>query len=141
MSGGRFRRKKNSDGFSDSGSAGVKVTVGSKLMDLCDGNTELYQSLARILILDPRRITVPLESFVADGQDQETKGDNLRAELAYRIAGALALYKGDKEAVQKYFEKALSLASASRPEYKMLSQHAGDAVDVARRYYESASIR
>ena len=110
-------------------------------MDLCDGNTELYQSLARILILDPRRITVPLESFIADGQDRETKGDNLRAELAYRIAGALALYKGDKEAVQKYFEKALSLASASRPEYKMLSQHAGDAVEVARRYYESASIR
>ncbi len=139
MKGGLFRKKKSES--SDSTPESLKVSPGSRLLELCNGDTELYQSLARILIVDPKRVTVPIDSFLAEAQEDEAKGDKLRAELAYRIAGALALFKGDKEGVQKYFQKALSLATTSRQEYKTLAQHPANAVEVARRYYESESIQ
>ena len=101
------------------------------------GNTELYQALARLLILDPKKINIPLETFLTEAQDFETQGNKLRAEVAYRVAGALSLFQGDTEGVRKYFSKALIIAGNSRVEYKMLMDHLDDAVAVAKRYYGS----
>jgi len=114
-----------------------EAVMASRLMDLTGGNTELYQALARLLILDPKKINIPLETFLIEAQDFETQGNKLRAEVAYRVAGALSLFQGDTEGVRKYFSKALTIAGNSRGEYKMLMDHLDDAVAVAKRYYGS----
>ena len=138
MKGGLFRKKKNSEGFGGSAqNESPNPNIVSKLQELSGNNTALYTALARLLFLDPKKISAPLETHLTEAQDYETKGEKLRAELAYRIAGAIALYKGDADAVQRYFTKALALANSSRPEYKMLTEHSSDAVAIAKRYYES----
>jgi hypothetical protein len=60
----------------------------------------------------------------------------LRAEVAYRIAGGISLYKGDLDGVKKYFEKAASFAGDSHPEYQVILKRSSDALNVARKYYE-----
>lgn len=138
MKGGLFRKKRNSDSLGGSAqNESPNPTMVSKLQELSGNNTEMYAALARLLFLDPNKITAPLETYLTEAHDFETKGEKLRAELAYRIAGAIALYRGDADAVQRYFSKALALANSSRPEYKMLAEHSSDAVAVAQRYYES----
>ena len=111
--------------------------MASKLMDLCGGSTELYQALSRLMILDPKKVNVPLETFLSEAQAYETQGNKLRAEVDYRVAGALSLFQGDTEGVRKYFAKAFMIAGNSRGEYKMLIDHLDDAVAVAKRYYGS----
>ena len=97
----------------------------------------MYQTLLRTLFLEPKRITSPLEEVVKQASEFETKGDLLRAELSYRIAGGISLYKGDPAGVRKYFDKASSMAKNSRPEYNTMSRRAEDAVAMARKYYET----
>jgi hypothetical protein len=115
-----------------------EAVMASKLTELCAGDTELCQALARLMILDPKKINIPLETFLTEAQDFEAQGNKLRAEVAYRVAGALSLFQGDAEGVRKYFGKALMIAGNSRGEYKTLVDHLDDAVSVAKRYYDSA---
>jgi hypothetical protein len=114
-----------------------EAVMASKLTELCAGDTELCQALARLMILDPKKINIPLETFLTEGQEFETQGNKLRAEVAYRVAGALSLFQGDTEGVRKYFGKALTIAGNSRGEYKTLMDHLDDAVAIAKRYYGS----
>ncbi len=93
--------------------------------------------MSRLLFLDPKRITTPLEDAVKKASEFESAGNRIRAETWYRIAGGISLSRGDTQAVQKFFEKASSLAGDSRPEYKTIARRPQDAVDVAKKYYEA----
>jgi hypothetical protein len=72
------------------------------------------------MFLDPKKITVPLDAVLKEAQDYEAQGNKLRAEVGYRIAGGISLYKGDVEGVNKYFAKAASFAGDSHPEYQII---------------------
>ena len=109
----------------------------SRLRELCGQNDEMYSALSRLLLLDPNKIVSPLGSFLTEAQDNESKGKKLKAEVGYRVAGSLSLWKGDADGVRKYFAKASTLASGSHSEYTFLSQRADEAIGIARRFYET----
>ncbi len=114
------------------------VTISSRLRELCSGDEDMYSALSRLMFLDPRKIVSPLESVLSEAQEYESKGNNVRAEVGYRIAGGISLWKGDAEGVRKYFTKASMFSGEARPEYKTLAKRADDAVSIARKYYEVA---
>ncbi len=128
-----FGRKKTTA----SPDAALEVSVTSRLQELCGGDEELYGALSNLMFLDPKKITVALETILNEAREFEMNGNIIRAEVAYRTAGGVSLFKGDTAGVRNYFSKA-SLFAASRPEYMMLVKRADEAVSVARKYYESS---
>ncbi len=123
---------------SDSPSGMVVVSVSSRLRELCGGDEEMCSALSRLMFLDPRKIVSPLQNVLSDAQDNESKAKNLQAEVGYRIAGSLSLWKGDAEGVRKYFMKASTFAGESRPEYRIVGKRADEAVSISRKYYEAS---
>ncbi len=111
--------------------------MSSRLQEIAGSDTELYQAMSKLLFLDPKKITMPLEEVLSQASQMESSGSRIRAEVLYRIAGGIALYKQDSEGVRKFFDKASSIAGDSRPEYKTMAKRAEDAVNVAKKYYES----
>lgn len=109
----------------------------SKLQEITTNDAEMYQSLSRLLFLDPKKITTSLEDAVNQATTFESAGNRTRAEVWYRIAGGIALYQGDSEGVRKFFEKASSIAGDRRPEYKTVASRSQEAVSLARKFYES----
>lgn len=110
----------------------------NRLQEITGTDTELQQVMSRLLFLDPKKITTPLDQVLSQASQLESSGSRIRAEVSYRIAGGIALYKQDVDGVRKFFEKASSLAGDSRPEYKTIAKRAEDAVNVAKKYYETA---
>ncbi len=110
----------------------------SKLQEITGSDAELYQLMSKLLFLDPKKITTPLDEVLIQATQLESSGSRIRAEVSYRIAGGIALYKQDVDGVRKFFEKASSLAGDSRPEYGRIAKRAQDAVNVAKKYYETA---
>ncbi len=88
------------------------------------------------MFLDPKKIMTPLDRLLSEAQEYEAQGNRLRAEVAYRIAGGISLYRGDLDGVNKYFSKAASFAGDSHPEYKIILKQSSEAVAIARKYYE-----
>lgn len=113
-------------------------TMPSQLRELCGGDEEMYSTLSRLMFLDPKKLSAPLEVILTEAQDSEAKGNSIRAEVSYRIAGSISLWKGDAEGVRKYFEKASKIAGESRPEYRAITKRADQAVGIARKYYETS---
>ena len=111
--------------------------VSTRLKEIVGSDAELYQVMSKLLFLDPKKITMPLDEVLKQASQMESSGSRMRAEVLYRIAGGIALYKQDSESVRKFFEKASSIAGDSRPEYKTIAKRANDAVNVAKKYYES----
>ena len=128
-----FGRKKTQT----SPTANSESAVPSRLQEITGVDTELYQVVSKLLFLDPKKITTPLDEVLNQASQQESSGSRMRAEISYRIAGGIALFKLDVDGVRKFFEKASSLAGDSRPEYKTIAKRAQDAVDVAKKYYET----
>jgi hypothetical protein len=118
-------------------SASPEISGPSRLRELCGPNDEMYSALSRLLLLDPSKIFSPMDSILAEAQDNESKGNKLKAEVGYRVAGSLSLWKGDTDGVRKYFAKASTLASAGHSEYSFLGQRADEAIGIARRFYET----
>lgn len=108
----------------------------TRLRELSGGDADLYGALSRLMFLDPKKITMPLDAVLEEAQDYEKQGNKLRAEVGYRIAGGIALYRGDVDGVNKYFAKAASFAGDSHPEYQVILKRSSEAVGVARKYYE-----
>jgi hypothetical protein len=108
----------------------------SRLQELTGSDTEMYQSMSRVLFLDPKKVMASLEEAVAQASAFEASGNKTRAEVWYRIAGGIALYKGDADSVRKFFEKASAAASEPKPEYKTAASRSQDAVALAKKYYE-----
>jgi len=112
------------------------VPVGGRLRDLCGSDEEMYTALSRLLFLDPKKIVSPMETVLSEAQDYEMKGNRLRAEVGYRVAGGMSLWKGDAEGVRKYFTKASMFSGEVRPEYRALAKRSDEVVAIARKYYE-----
>lgn len=112
----------------------------SRLKELCGPNFEMYTAMSRLLLLDPGKITSPLDNVLLEAQDYESKGNKLKAEVQYRIAGGLSLWKGDSDGVRRYFTKASTLTGTAHPEYTLIAQRADEAVSIARKFYEVPSM-
>jgi hypothetical protein len=91
------------------------------------------------MFLDPKKIMAPLDRVLTEAQEYEAQGNKLRAEVGYRIAGGISLYRGDLDGVKKYFEKAASFAGDSHPEYQTILKRSDEAVNIARKFYEEFS--
>jgi hypothetical protein len=111
--------------------------VPNRLMEITGNDFEMYRSMSRLLFMDPKKITTPLEEVVSQAANFEAAGNRTRAEVLYRIAGGIALYRGDPEGVRKFFEKAASISGSSRPEYKTVASRPEEAISIARKYYEN----
>jgi len=114
----------------------AESVVANRLKELCGGDGDFYGAISRLMFLDPKKITTPLDRVLGEAQSFEAQGNKLRAEVAYRIAGGISLYKGDLDGVNKYFEKAASFAGDSHHEYQVILKRSGEAMNVARKYYE-----
>lgn len=134
---GVFGKKKNQPSPGGNPSENQEPMVLSKLQEITASDAEMYRSLSRLLFLDPKKITTSLEDAVSQATTFESTGNRTRAEVWYRIAGGIALYRGDPESVRKFFEKAVSIAGDRRPEYKTIASRSQDAVNLARKFYES----
>jgi len=134
---GLFGKKKNQPPPTGSPLENQEALVLSKLQEITVGDAEMYQSLSRLLFLDPKKITTSLEDAVSQATTFDSNGNKIRAEVWYRIAGGIALYRGDPEGVRKFFKKAASIAGEGRPEYKTITSRSQDAVNLARKFYES----
>ena len=113
--------------------------MATRLRELCGGDADLYAAMSRLMFLDPKKIMTTPERILSDAQDYEAQGNKLRAEVAYRIAGGISLYRGDLDGVKKYFAKAASFAGDSHPEYDYIIKRSSEAVSVAQKYYEEFS--
>jgi hypothetical protein len=116
--------------------ATAETLATNRLRELCGGDDDLFSAMSRLMFLDPKKILIPLDRVLSEAQDYEAQGNKLRAEVGYRIAGGISLYKGDLDGVNKYFSKAASFASNSHPEYQNILKRSSEAVAVARKYYE-----
>jgi hypothetical protein len=134
---GPFGKKKNESSPTGNPPENQEPMVLSKLQEITAGDDEMYRSLSRLLFLDPKKITTSLEDAISQATTFESTGNRTRAEVWYRIAGGIALYRGDPESVRKFFEKASSIAGDRRPEYKTIASRSQDAVNLARKFYES----
>lgn len=128
-----FRKPKTKDPAIEVSSESVAA---NRLKELCEGDADLYGALSRLMFLDPKKITTNIDQVVSDGQTFEKQGDKLRAEVNYRIAGGIALSRGDSNGVRTYFEKAASVAGDAKPEYQVLLKQRDQAVNIARRFYD-----
>ncbi len=109
----------------------------TRLQEITGKDEEMYRSMSRLLFMDPKKITTSSEEAVSQATKFEANGNKIRAEIWYRIAGGIELYKGDIEAVRKFFEKANSISGGSKPEYKTIASRAQEAVSIAGKYYEN----
>ncbi|HZY93321.1 MAG TPA: hypothetical protein VFE98_00470 [Candidatus Bathyarchaeia archaeon] len=108
----------------------------SRLQELTGSDDGFYRAMSRLMFLDPKKITTSLEDAVKQAQDYESAGNKTRAELWYRIAGGISLYRGDIEAVRKFFQKASIVSGNARPEYDSVAKQPERAVETAKKYYE-----
>ena len=110
-------------------------SIPSRLRELCGEDEEMYATLSRLMLIDPQKLFVRLEDVLTEAQDSEAKGSNIKAEVSYRIAGSISLWKGDVDGVRKYFTRASGIIGDSRPEYRNIAKRADVAVGIARKYY------
>src|SRR5260370_25320355 len=132
-----FGKKKNRPSSADNPTENQEPMVLSKLQEITAGDDEMYRSLYRLLFLDPKKIITSLEDAVSQATAFDSTGNRTRAEVWYRISGGIALYRWDQDGVRKFFEKASSIARDPRPEYKTIPRRSPDAVNLARKFYES----
>jgi hypothetical protein len=114
----------------------AEALVATRLKELCGGDADLYAAMSRLMFLDPKKIMTTLDRVVGEAQSFEGQGNKLRAEVSYRIAGGIALSKGDLNGMRTYFEKAASFAGDSPPEYQTILNRSTEAVNIARKYYD-----
>jgi len=132
-----FGKKKTQPSPAENLTENQEPMVLSKLQEITVGDDDMYRSLSRLLFLDPKKIITSLEDAVSQATAFDSTGNRTRAEVWYRIAGGIALYRGDQDGVRKFFEKASSIAGDRRPEYKTMASRSQDAVNLARKFYES----
>jgi hypothetical protein len=127
---GKAKQKDSSPG------ATPETLLTARLRDLCGGDVDLFNAMSRLMFLEPKKIMIPLDTVLSEAQEFEGKGNKMRAEVGYRIAGGISLYRGDLDGVNKYFSKAASFANESHSEYQTILKRSSEAVAVARKYYE-----
>jgi hypothetical protein len=104
----------------------------SELEKFLVDDKEAYEALQRTMLLDPRKVEVPMKEAVKRAKELEKQGDALRARVWYEVAGGLAIYEGDVKKVKEYFSKCAKLSP--NIEYPILKNTAR-AVQKAQEYY------
>ena len=114
-----------------------KETIDISSLRLEDG--EFEEAMKRALLINPDKISAPIESFVESARKMEQNNNRLLARVNYETAGRLALKKGDAEAVRWLFLKSAELEVDDHLQklFKILSSRSQEAVDIARKYYET----
>ena len=123
---GLFKRKKEAE---------EKVKEEAELTELeklCVDDPETFEALKNTMFLDPRKVGVSMEDALAKAKKMEEMGDNLKAAIWYRVAGGLAIYKGDVSEVTECFSKYAKLTGR---ELKIL-EIPGKAVEKAQENYK-----
>lgn len=85
-----------------------EVTTG--LEAVCSNDKEAYEALAKIMLLDPRKVGMSIEDAAEKAKHFEKQRDNLKATMWYQLAGGLAIYRADVKNVKKYFAKCAKLS-------------------------------
>src|SRR5256885_628080 len=101
---GLFGKKKNQTSPTGSPLENQEALVLGKLQEITVGDAEMYQSLSRLLFLDPKKITTSLEDAVSQATTFDSNGNKIRAEVWYRIAGGIALYRATPPERQEVLE-------------------------------------
>src|SRR6266571_4599611 len=84
---GLFGKKENQTSPTGNPPENQEPPVLSKLQEITVGDAEMYQSLSRLLFLDPKKITTSFEDAVSQATTFDSSGNKTRAEVWYRIAG------------------------------------------------------
>jgi len=126
-----FKRRKEKEEKMDIGNEVGSETIGTELKDLCSEKPELYEALKDFMFLYPEKIDIKLEDAVKNAEKFEKSKDTLRAAVWYKIAGGLALYKGDVSKVEKYITKYAELTNC----VPKILKFAEEAVKKAQEYY------
>jgi len=124
-----LRRKKTEEKSPEK----VKETTTSELEKFLANDEETYEALQKTMLLDPRKIEMPVKEAVAKAKDFEKQGDTLRARVWYEVAGGLAIYEGDAKKVRECFSKCAELSPNT--EYPILKS-TERAVQKAQEYYK-----
>lgn len=133
MSLGLFGKRK----APDAKNGNPEPPVLSRLQELTGNDPEMYLVMSRLLLIDPGKVTTTLDEAASQAAVFEAAGDKTRAQVWYRIAGGICLYKGDAAGVHKFFEKAASFTGSSKKEYSIAASRSQELVSVARKYYEN----
>ena len=99
---------------------------------------DTYEALRRIMLLDPRKIEMPVKEAVEKAKGFEKQGDALRARIWYEVAGGLAIYEGDVKKVKEHFSKCAKLSPSI--EYPIL-KNTESAVRKAQEYYRKYQMK
>lgn len=113
------------------------------LEKLCGDDKQLLNALSRTIMLNPEAtVKEGMESYVEKAQGHEKAGNNMRARIAYQVAGEIALYEGKLSEVQKFFKKAAeadpNYAQVKVFEYLAKKGNAERAIAVSHRFYTEA---
>ena len=104
----------------------------TELEQICLNDSEVYEALKDTMFLNPLRIDVSFDDAVSNARKFEKEKNYLKAALWYKIAGGLAIYKGDVNKVREYFGK---YAKLTGKKLKIL-EAAEEAVKKAQEYYQ-----
>jgi len=104
----------------------------TELEKICSNSPEIFEALKDTMFLDPRKVDITLEDAITRATKFEKKKDKLRAAVLYKIAGGLAIYKGDVSKVKKCFGKYSKLTGRK---LKIL-ENTDEAVKKATEYYK-----
>jgi len=99
-----FRRKKKKE-LSEMEESREKT----ELEMVCADDPEALEALRNVMFLDPRRINISMEEAAAKAKEFEEAKEIFMAWVWYKIAGGLAIYKGDIARVKHYFTKCVEL--------------------------------
>ena len=77
----------------------------TELEQICLNDSEVYEALKDTMFLNPLRIDVSFDDAVSNARKFEKEKNYLKAALWYKIAGGLAIYKGDINKVRECFGK------------------------------------
>lgn len=104
----------------------------TELEQLCQNDKDVYEALYNTMLLDPRKVDTSLEEALKKAETFERAKDLLRAKVWYKIAGSLAIYKGDVKKVKEYFGKCEKISGKKYP----ILNNPERAVAKAQEYYK-----
>lgn len=99
---------------------------------ICGDEKEVYEALSEAMLLHPRRKTESMEEAARAAEKFKEAGDIRNAVMWFRVAGGLAIYKGNVEKVRKFFTECQQLSGEPYPIIKIAKK----AVQKAQEYYQ-----
>jgi len=112
-----------------------------KLLDeLCGDDRELYEvSIITILLNPGMTVKEGVNSYIEKAEEYKKTKDNVKARIAYQIAGEISLYEGNLSQAQELFKKAAeadpNYLFRKAFEYFSQKKNAERALAVAQEFY------